>query len=111
MKKSTESPLSIDINSLLRFEKYKLDFEKNLEDLSSDCQTFWIDLTKDDYKVKSALSVAYRVAGKIITIKQLFQKIIEINPLCIDTSSTYALIYRHILRDEATFNDLVNKIQ
>lgn len=31
--------------------------------------------------------------------------------MCIDTSSTYALIYRHMLRDEATFNDLVNKIQ
>lgn len=110
MKKSTESPLSIDINSLLRFEKFKLDFEKNLEDLSSDCQTFWTDLTKDDYKVENALAVAYKVASKIITIKHLFVKIIDINPLCIDTASTYALIYRHMLRDEATFNDLVNKI-
>jgi hypothetical protein len=37
MKKSLESPLSVDINSLLRFEKYKLDFERNLEDLSYLC--------------------------------------------------------------------------
>lgn len=37
MNKSLESPLSVDINQLLRFEKYKLDFEKNLEDLSYSC--------------------------------------------------------------------------
>lgn len=37
MKKSTDSPLSIDINQLLRFETYKMDFEKNLEDLSFNC--------------------------------------------------------------------------
>ena len=80
MKKSTESPLSIDINSLLRFEKYKIDFERNLEDLSYNCQTFWTDLTKDDYKVESTLKVAYSVADKIIKIKQLFGKLININP-------------------------------
>jgi hypothetical protein len=111
MKKSTESPLSIDINSLLRFEKFKMDFERNLEDLSFNCQTFWTDLTKDDYKVENALKVAYLVSDKIIKIKRLFSKIIDLNPSCIDTSSTYALVYRHILRDEATFNDLVNRIQ
>lgn len=110
MKKSTESPLSIDINSLLRFEKFKMDFERNLEDLSFNCQTFWTDLTKDDYKVENALKVAYMVSAKIIKIKSLFSKIVELNPSCIDTSSTYALVYRHILRDEATFNDLVNRI-
>ena len=80
MKKSTESPLSIDINSLLRFEKYKIDFERNLEDLSYNCQTFWTDLTKDDYKVESTLKVAYSVADKIIKIKHLFGKLITINP-------------------------------
>jgi len=37
MKKSTESPLTIDINSLLRLEKHKMDFERNLEDLSFNC--------------------------------------------------------------------------
>ena len=110
MKKSTESHLSIDINSLLRFEKYKIDFERNLEDLSFNCQNFWTDHSKDDYKVENALKLAYNVASKIIKIKDLFSKIISINPQCIDTSSTYALVYRHILRDEATFNDLVNRI-
>ena len=88
-----------------------MDFERNLEDLSFNCQTFWNDLTKDDYKVENALKVAYIVSAKIIKIKQLFSKIIDLNPSCIDTSSTYALVYRHILRDEATFNDLVNRIQ
>lgn len=111
MKKSTESPLSIDINSLLRFEKYKIDFERYLEELSYDCQSFWTDLSKDDYKVDAALKVAYMVSSKIIKIKEIFSKIISINHQCIDTSSTYALVYRHILRDEATFNDLVNRIQ
>lgn len=111
MKKSTESPLSIDINSLLRFEKYKIDFERNLEDLSYNCQLFWTDLSKDDYKVEQAIKVAYQVSWKIIQIKRIFGKIININHQCIDTSSTYALVYRHILRDEATFNDLVNRIQ
>ena len=72
MKKSTESPLSIDINSLLRFEKFKMDFERNMEDLSFYCQTFWTDLTKDDYKVENALKVAYMVSDKIIEIKRLF---------------------------------------
>lgn len=110
MKKSTESPLSIDINSLLRFEKHKIDFERNLEDLSFSCQTFWTDLTKDDYKVENTLTVAYQVSSRIIKIKNLFAKIVDINPQCIDTSSTYALIYRHILRDEATFNELVSRI-
>jgi hypothetical protein len=43
-------------------------------------------------------------------IKNFFAKIIAINPLCIDTSSTYALGYRYILRDEATFTELVNRI-
>ena len=80
MKKSTESHLSIDINRLLRFEKYKIDFERNLEDLSFNCQTFWNDLTKDDYKVEIALKVAYSVADKIINIKQIFAKIVSINP-------------------------------
>ncbi len=58
-----------------------------------------------------ALKVAYQVAKKIIKIKNLFARIIDLNHQCIDTSSTYALVYRHILRDEATFNDLVNRIQ
>ena len=49
MNKSLESPLSVDINQLLRFEKYRLDFEKYLEDLSYNCQTFWTDLTKEEY--------------------------------------------------------------
>jgi hypothetical protein len=51
MKKSLESPLTIDINQLLRFEKFKMDFERNLEDLSYHCQTFWTDLTKEEYDV------------------------------------------------------------
>ena len=37
MNKSLESPLSIDINQLLRFETFKIDFERNLEDLSFSC--------------------------------------------------------------------------
>ena len=37
MKTSHESPLSIDITSLLRFEKFKIDFENNLEDLGYHC--------------------------------------------------------------------------
>ena len=58
----------------------------------------------------NALEVAYSVSDKIIKIKRLFSKIVTINPLCIDTISTYALVYRHILRDEATFSDLVSRI-
>eukprot|EP00347_Sterkiella_histriomuscorum_P015972 403354991 len=111
MNKSLESPLSFDINSLLKFEKYKLDFEKNLEDLSFSCQQFWQDLIKEDYDVDKTLGTAYLVSEKIIEIKSLFSKLIMINPLCIDTSSTYALAYRYILRDESTFSELVTRIQ
>jgi hypothetical protein len=110
MKKSLESPLSVDINQLLRFEKCRLDFEKHLEDLSYNCQKFWIDLTKDDYDAHTTLDTAYEVSEKIIEIKYLFTKLISINSLCIDTSSTYALAYRYILRDEGTFSELVNRI-
>lgn len=110
MNKSLESPLSFDINQLLRFEKYKLDFEKNLEDLSFSCQQFWGDLIKEDYDVDKTLQTAYLVSDKIIEIKTLFSKLITINSLCIDTSSTYALAYRYILRDESTFSELVTRI-
>lgn len=51
MKKSMESPLSIDIQQLHIFEKCKLDFEKYMESLSYNCQQFWTDLTKEDYDV------------------------------------------------------------
>jgi hypothetical protein len=37
MKKSLESPLTININALMRFEKLKIDFEKYLEELSFEC--------------------------------------------------------------------------
>jgi hypothetical protein len=66
MKKSLESPLSIDINSLLKFEKSKIDFERYLEDLSYQCQTFWNDLTKEEYQVKETLKTAYTVSEYII---------------------------------------------
>lgn len=110
MNKSLESPLSININQLLRFEKCRLDFEKYLEDLSYNCQMFWTDLTKEDYDVHKTLDTAYDVSEKIIEIKSLFSRLVSINPLCIDTSSTYALAYRYILRDEGTFTELVTKI-
>jgi hypothetical protein len=110
MNKSFESPLSVDINQLLRFEKYRLDFEKYLEDLSFNCQTFWTDLTKEEYEVHKTLDSAFEISGKIIEIKQLFSSLIAINPFCIDTSSTYALAYRYILRDEGTFSELVKRI-
>jgi len=56
------------------------------------------------------LATAYEVAEKIMEIKQLFTKLININPLCIDISSTYALAYRYMLRDESTFTELVTRI-
>lgn len=37
MTKSLESPLSIDINSVLKFEKFKIDFEGYMDDLSDEC--------------------------------------------------------------------------
>lgn len=82
-----------------------------MEDLSFSCQQFWGDLIKEDYDVDKTLSTAYLVSDKIIEIKTLFSKLISINSLCIDTSSTYALAYRYILRDESTFSELVTRIQ
>jgi hypothetical protein len=61
--------------------------------------------------VGGTLKTAYTVSVNIIKIKSIFLKLIAINSYCIDTSSTYALAYRYILRDEATFNELVNRIQ
>jgi hypothetical protein len=61
--------------------------------------------------VNKTLGTAYDVSDKIIEIKSLFAKLIAINPLCIDTSSTYALAYRYVLRDEATFTEQVTRIQ
>lgn len=69
MKKSLESPLTIDINSLLKFEKFKIDFEGQLEELGYNCQTFWTDLTKEEYGVLSTLTKASTVAENIIKIK------------------------------------------
>jgi len=68
-------------------------------------------LTKEDYDVQKTLKIAYEVSEKIIEIKSVFSALVRINPLCIDTSSTYALAYRYILRDEATFSELVTRIQ
>lgn len=50
------------------------------------------------------------MAEYIIQIKTIFYRLISINPSCIDSSSTYALVYRYVLRDEATFSDLINRI-
>lgn len=57
-------------------------------------------MTKEDYDVDRTLETAYDVSDKIIEIKSLFAQLIGINSLCIDTSSTYALAYRYIIRDE-----------
>jgi len=67
-------------------------------------------LIKEDYDVDKTLATAYHVSDKIIEIKSLFSKLVSINSLCIDTSSTYALAYRYILRDESTFTELVTRI-
>lgn len=67
-----ESPLNIDINSLLRFEKLKIDFERYLEDLSYNCQVFWTDLIKEEYKVDEILVTAYSISDNLIKIKSIF---------------------------------------
>jgi hypothetical protein len=68
-------------------------------------------MTKEDYVVQTTLDQAHNVARKIIEVKDLFNKLLSLNPLCIDTLSTYALAYRYVLRDESTFTYLINLIQ
>ncbi len=59
MKKSLESPLTIDIISLLKFETYKIHFEGQMDVLSDKCSDFWNKLMKEEYDVNSILEFCY----------------------------------------------------
>jgi len=68
-------------------------------------------LAKEQYKVRQTIQTAFELAKNIREIKKLFKRLLTLNPKCVDTQLLYALIYRYILRDEGTFQEIVTKIQ
>ena len=67
-------------------------------------------MSREEYEVNDILKTANIVSEDIILLKQLFEIMIKINPQCVDITSTYAVAYRYILRDESTFSDLITRI-
>ena len=84
-------------------------FDQGIIELSMTCESFWQELgnQEQEYNFKKLYGLALNISRHIITIRQLFNELTSYNRQSIGIITTYAMIYRHLLRDEHRFNNLV----
>jgi len=74
MRQSDESPLSMDIHTVLRFEAQRIRFDQMIIDLCVVCETFWTELSnkEGEYNFPKVRNLSCEISKTIIHIKRLF---------------------------------------